>query len=144
LKIKHVAQEHDKGCVIACIAMVLGWDYQVVAAEFHNDFNKSGINIDFAADFLGEHGFSVIEKSGTRYLDLAAHNRRMMQPFAPIHLVSVQQFVDKPKTTHCVVMDAKGKIYDPADKNAKDILYYSVHSVLGFFDERPAPQKRKR
>lgn len=133
IKIKHVKQEHEKGCVVACIAMVLGWDYQTVAAEFRNDFNKHGISTDFAKDFLCDHGFSVIEKRGTGYIDLREHNKRMMEPFAPIHIVSVQQFVDMPKITHAIVMDAKGRIYEPTDASSTDIIYYSVNHIMGFW-----------
>jgi hypothetical protein len=108
--VKHVVAKHDKGCVIACIAMVLGWGYDEVATEFQNDFNKAGINTDFAKEFICDHGYSVIEKRGTGYIDLREHNKRMMIPFAPIHIVTVRQFVDKPKHHHAFVMDAKGVI----------------------------------
>jgi hypothetical protein len=45
-KIIHVQQKHDKGCVIACIAMVLGWEYDKVISEFDNDFNKKGTDTE--------------------------------------------------------------------------------------------------
>jgi hypothetical protein len=132
LRIKHVAQKHDKGCVVACIAMVLGWDYDKVVAEFHNDFNKKGISGDIAKDFICDYGFSVIEKRGGGYIDLDEHNKRMMTPFAPVHIVTVKQFIDA-KINHCVVMNSKGKIYDPSDKSRDKVFYYSVEHVMGFF-----------
>lgn len=134
-QIKHVQQKHDKGCVVACIAMVLGWDYDKVASKFHNDFNRKGTDSEFAKQFLCDHGFSVIEKRGTGYLNIANHNKRMMEPFAPIHIVSVQQFIDKPHQCHCFVMDSKGKIYDPDDKDRKEILFYEARHVMGFFED---------
>jgi hypothetical protein len=133
-KIQHVQQKHDKGCVVACIAMVLGWDYDKVATEFHNDFDKRGIKTDFAKELICAHGFSVIEKRGDGYIDRHEHNKRMMQPFAPIHIVTVQQFVDTPSHTHAFVMDAKGKIYEPGDKSMKEVLFYEVKHVMGFFE----------
>jgi hypothetical protein len=131
--INHVQQKHDKGCVVACIAMVLGWKYDDVICEFQNDFDKRGINCEFAKDFICEHGFSVIEKRGEGYIDVRGHNKRMMIPFAPVHIVSVQQFIDQPKHTHAFVMDAKGKIFEPSDKQLNHVNYYSVRHIMGFF-----------
>jgi hypothetical protein len=133
MKIRYVAQKHQHGCLIACIAMVLGWDYDKVAVEFKNDFSKHGTDGEFAKQFICDHGFSVIEKRGTGYLDRRAHNKRMLEPFAPIHIVSVQQFIDKPKQYHGIVMDQKGRLIDPCNKKAKDVIFYECVHVMGFF-----------
>lgn len=142
VKIAHVKQEDDKGCVIACIAMILGWKYGEVARHFHNDFNKSGTNTNFARDFVCEHGYSVIEKRGTGYMDVREHNQRMIQPFAPVHIVSVQQFVDLPKRAHAFVMTDKREIFDPADKDHKQVDYYMVRHIMGFFDDHMKLRKQ--
>jgi hypothetical protein len=113
--------------------MVLGWEYGDVASEFQNDFSKKGTNTDFAKDFICDHGFSVIEKRGGGWIDLREHNKRMMIPFAPIHIVTVQQFIDRPKHNHSFVMGHQGKIYEPGDKACTKLLYYSVQHVMGFF-----------
>jgi hypothetical protein len=133
VKVRWVGQKHDKGCVIACIAMVLGWEYEDVVSEFKNDFDKKGTSTDFAKEFICDHGFSVIEKRGTGYIDLRAHNKRMLQPFAPVHIVSVRQFIDLPKHTHAYVTDAKGRVFEPISKDRKEVLFYSVEHVMGFF-----------
>lgn len=144
VKIQHVAQKHDKGCVVACIAMVLGWGYDEVVTEFDNDFDKKGISAEFAKDFICEHGYSVIERRGTHYLDVRSHNQRMMVPFAPVHIVTVRQYIDLPKHSHAVVMDAKGRIYDPGDKDAQTIIYYSVEHIMGFFDDRQTVARKRK
>jgi hypothetical protein len=133
--IKYVKQEHEKGCLIACIAMVLGWDYSEVVKEFENDFDKHGTDGEMAKQFICDHGFSVIEKRGSGYLDIRKHNQRMLAPFAPVHIVSVQQFIDKPKHTHGYVMDAKGKVYDPDDETRTVVPCYEVRPVMGFFKD---------
>lgn len=133
MKIGWVGQKHDKGCVVACIAMVLGWSYDKVVIEFENDFNKHGTNTEFAKEFICEHGFSVIEKRGTGYIDVRQHNKRMMIPFAPVHIVTVQQFVDCPKQAHSFVMGASGEIFEPGDRDRKTILFYRVKHVMGFW-----------
>lgn len=133
MKIRWVKQEHDKGCVVACIAMVLGWKYTDVVKEFQNDFQKQGTSYEVAKDFIIDHGFSVIEKSGNGWYDVREHNKRMMQPFAPVHIVSVQQFIDKPKHGHSFVMDAKGKIFEPRDSRITEVQFYVVKQVMGFF-----------
>lgn len=135
MKIRWVGQKHDKGCVIACIAMVLDWEYDKVVSEFHNDFDKRGVTTDFAREFINDHGYSVIEKRGHGYANIRLHNKRMMIPFAPIHIVSVQQFVDKPKHAHAFVMNHKGRIYEPADKKLTDVPYYYVRHIMGFWKD---------
>lgn len=133
MKVRWVGQKHDKGCVIACIAMVLGWEYDDVAADFHTDFDKKGTNLSFAKDFICEHGYSVIEKRGTGYINVHEHNKRMLIPFAPVHIVTVQQFVDTPKHNHSFVMDAKGHHFEPGDKSMKEVPLYAVQHVMGFW-----------
>ena len=115
--------------------MVLGREYSDVVTEFKNDFNKSGTDGEIAKEFICDHGFSVIEKRGTGYSDIRNHNKRMMEPFAPIHIVSVRQFIDSPKLHHAFVMDSKGKIYDPHDKAQEKVLFYSVEHIMGFFED---------
>lgn len=132
-KVVHVTQKHKSGCLVACIAMVLGWEYDAVVNEFHNDFSKSGVNGNLAREFICDHGFSVIEKRGVGYQSLSEHNKRMMVPFAPIHIVSVRQFIDTPKTTHAFIMDGNGKIFDPHDKDQKKTLFYYAEHVMGFY-----------
>jgi hypothetical protein len=125
--------------------MVLGWDYDAVVVEFENDFNRHGISTEFAKQFICEHGYSVIEKRGTNYMDIRQHNDRMLEPFAPIHIVSVQQFIDKPKETHAFVMDSKGVVYEPSGKQVKEVAFYEVRHVMGFYEDPPlAAQKRKK
>jgi hypothetical protein len=133
VKIRYVQQEHEFGCLVACIAMVLGWDYDDVVNHFYNDFDKKGISGDFAKDFICEHGYSVIEKRGTGYIHIEEHNKRMMQPFAPIHIVSVKQFIDA-KINHSFVMDAKGRHIDPHDKGITKVEFYEAQHVMGFWN----------
>lgn len=133
MKIRWVEQKHEQGCVVACIAMILGWDYDDVVAEFHNDFDKAGTNTDYAKDFICDHGYSAIEKRGGGYDQISLHNKRMMVPFAPVHIISVQQFVDTPKHAHAFVMDGKGKIYEPSGKAVKQVPFYYVRHVIGFW-----------
>ena len=113
--------------------MVLGWEYDQVAIEFKEDFNKHGTDGEFAKLFICDHGFSVIEKRGTGYIDRREHNKRMLEPFAPIHIVSVQQFIDRPKQHHAFVTDSKGNVYDPHDKSQKEVLFYEAVHVMGFW-----------
>jgi hypothetical protein len=133
MKVRYVQQKHEHGCLIACIAMVLGWDYDQVAVEFKTDLTKRGTDGEFAKQFICDHGFSVIEKRGTGYLDRREHNKRMLEPFAPIHIVSVQQFIDRPKQNHAFVTDSRGEVYDPNDRDQKKVLFYEAVHVMGFW-----------
>lgn len=136
MKIHYVAKEQDHGCVIACIAMVLNWNYWDVAQRFQTDLTKKGISLDYARAFVCEHGFTSIDKQAYGYMDVRVNNKRMLQPFGQIHIVRFTQFIDR-KEGHAVVMDSKGKIIDPDTKDPYDPLkvHYSVDRVLGFWSE---------
>lgn len=128
--IKLVKQEHKYGCVPACLAMILGWDYSKALAEFHNDFTERGTTSKYAKEIICGHGYSVVEKHSSSFRDHSQHNRRMLEPFAPIHLVTLQEYVDCPDNTHAVVMDAEGKLYDPQGTETR---IHKVLYVMGFF-----------
>jgi len=136
VKVKYVAQEQEHGCVVACIAMVLGWDYGDVADYFQNDFDKSGVKLDFAKTFICEHGFSVIEKRPEGFMDIKQSNKRMLEPFAQIHIVGGSQFIDA-KHNHAFVMDKNGKTWNPGNQKHPDPMndYYSINRVCGFWRE---------
>jgi hypothetical protein len=93
------------------------------------------MDTETAKEFICEHRYSVIEKRGTHYGDVRDHNARMLVPFAPIHIVTVQQFKDDPKHTHAFVMDGKGKIYDPHDAEIKEVLFYEARHIMGFWKD---------
>jgi hypothetical protein len=60
----------------------------------------------------------------------------MLRPFADVHIVRVLQHVDSP-IGHALVMDRKGRLYDPEDPGPVDAeKFYTVTHVVGFFDER--------
>lgn len=117
--------------------MVLGWTYAQVAKHFYCDFNKTGLKPEQWRNFICEHGFSSVEKIAYSYMDICASNKRMAKPFAPVHILSVAQFADS-KENHALVMDSRGKIYDPGKPEGYELLkmHYEIVRVTGFWDER--------
>jgi hypothetical protein len=134
VKIRYVRQKHEFGCAVASAAMILGAAYDEVGQAFQNDFDKGGIENEPIRDYICEHGFSVIEKTAHSFMHIEPSNKRMIIPFAEIHLVRVQPYADS-KTNHCLVMDRRGVIYDPARPDNKQWDYYFVFHVMGFFYE---------
>ena len=135
-KFKFVKQEDEMGCAIACIAMILGKTYEEVARSFLNDFSKQGIRIDSAISYLSENGVDVIRKGHQGYANREDSNKRMIQPFADIHYISFQQFVDS-DTNHAIVMLKNGKLICPTKKHKTDeVSCYQIDDVLGCFYDR--------
>lgn len=137
-KIKYVKQEDSKGCAIACFAMIRGMTYAQVANQFSIDLKKHGLTSQQIWMYLSDHGYSVIEKLSHAWMDLHQQNARMVIPFAPLHWVDVKQYANSP-LDHAVVMDAKGRVYDPSAEENKNLnAYYQVRSIMGLFkDEAP-------
>lgn len=130
---KLIKQEESSGCTIACIAMVLGKTYWEVRKDFVNDFEKEGQNIDLVKDYLGDQGFSIISKKYSHWNHVSVARKEMLKPFAPIHVLQMSQTFDMPHS-HVVVMDAKGKLFDPAGNDAKVLQKaYVFHEVIGLY-----------
>lgn len=131
--IKLVEQEDDCGCVVACIAMVLGRTYQSVRADWGNDFTTEGVDLEQMMNYLGDHGCSIVYKAMRYYRHKDFAREAMLTPFAPIHIVRVLPNCDS-KTGHVVVMDAEGKIYCPGGFSDEEIRRaYAVTEVCGIY-----------
>ncbi len=136
MKINYIAQKDRCGCAVACISMVTGIPYDTVAARFETDFSKEGIKPELSREFVCDAGFSAVEAIAYGIETVSASNKRMARPFADIHIISVQPFIDS-EVNHAVVMDKRGRIYDPDNPKRRDLShYYYIVRVQGFFDER--------
>jgi hypothetical protein len=126
-----VLQEDPAGCMIACLAMIRGVDYQTVKKDFYGDFEDSGMVGGVAYDYLLGHGYSVIYRRvhGSNHPKMG--HEQISDPFAPIHLVTVRDFADSPNH-HGVVMLESGLILNPRKNGCTDLAqYYEVISVAG-------------
>lgn len=141
---KYVRQERDYGCAVACIAMITGESYSDVEGCFKENFDKQALSLDAARVFLCDHGYAAIEKVCYGYMDVRQSNKRMAVPFAPTHMVTVMPYINA-RYSHSVVMDAKGRVYDPAHPEIRDFkTYYSIVAVTGYFYEGEGMHARKR
>lgn len=136
MKIKYVRQKHSSGCAVACIAMVTGLSYDEVDRQMQTNFNNDGLKSEITRLFVCDQGFSSLEMISHGYSELAASNKRMNRPFADVHIVSVQPFADS-EMNHAVVMDKRGRVYDPDRPEKRSLTeYYYIVRVTGFWDDR--------
>lgn len=134
-KFKFVKQEEECGCAIACMAMILGKSYEEIVKSFYNDFNKQGIKIEPVIEYLSGE-VDVVRKKHWGYSDRKESNKRMIIPFADIHYISFQQFVDS-EINHAIIMLKNGKIICPTKKYKIDeISVYQIDDVLGCFYDK--------
>lgn len=135
MKIELVKQKHDHACSIACAAMVTGENYDDLINQFGNNFHKHGIDDEILLDFLGDKGFSTVEKVVTRYNRKDFAREEMLKPFAPAHLVKVKINADS-SLFHWVVMTDKGKFLCPlGHDDAYTRNSYWIFKVVGLWKE---------
>ena len=135
MKIQYVAQKDPAGCAVACMSMVTGIPYDKVKQHFNANFEKDGLSPDHTREFVCDQGFSSVEATARGYNNLAGSNKRMSRPFADVHIVTVQPKVDS-RLNHAIVMDKKGRIYDPENPKIKDLSdYYYIVRVTGFWKD---------
>ena len=133
MKINYVRQKHRSGCAVACIAMVTGIPYEQVDKHFQTNFQHDGLKPEITRMFVCDQGFSSIEAISHGYHSLSDSNKRMARPFADVHIVSVQPFADS-EINHAVVMDKRGRVYDPDRPDIKNLsAYYYIVRVSGFW-----------
>lgn len=129
--IKYVAQKYDADCGIACLAMALGLAYSRVEIDFAPFTKTDGMNPDATRNYIASQGYSVVSKTAAFYSKVKENNSRMLKPFAPVHLVRVKIFANS-KMNHLVVMDSKGRVFDPSEESVKSLAeYYEIIEVIG-------------
>lgn len=110
--VSYVAQEDRNGCLLACIAMILGVPYAEVRADFTaRDVTRESFCITDADHYLVDRGFAVARK----YRPCNWNNTQRYwppAPFAEVHLCAVQATPQSP--FHAVIMLSHGTVYDPA------------------------------
>ena len=111
-----VRQKHQRGCGIACVAMLTGEDYDTLAAEveWRDDQSPVGFYVD---DQLWRRGYAicrVYERGSTMWPPL---------PFARVHLCNVDYVTDAP-VSHNVVMLADGSVLDPMHDEPRRLSDY--------------------
>jgi hypothetical protein len=126
--IKRVEQKGPT-CTIACMAMILGVEFDHVAKHF--EFPEEG-RLTKIADYLGDHGYSVLIKESMYHAFPRFGFTEMCKPFAPAHVLHLKQFADQ-QVQHVVVMDQKGKLFDPARENCVLDDFYMLTGVLGIW-----------
>lgn len=115
--------------------MVTGIPYDKVDRQFKTNFNDDGLKTDVTRSFVCDHGFSCVEAISHGYGSLAQSNKRMARPFADVHIVSVQPKADS-EINHAVVMDRRGRVYDPDRPEIKSLTdYYYIVRVTGFWKD---------
>lgn len=133
-----VKQEEKHGCVAACIATILQTDYRSIIRCFKTDFEKQGLDLKHAANFLAGYGFDIVRKDafffGNGYATITS---RMLKSFADIHIVSAMHYAEtygKNITTgHALILTNKGKLFDPVTGTQKCGGYLYVDQVIGLY-----------
>lgn len=127
-----VKQEEECGCVVACLAMVLGKTYWEIREEWANDFTTRGVPFDKMLDYLSDHGHSIVHTKVYSFCHKDFYRNELFKPFAPIHIVHVTHAPDV-EHSHVIVMDETGVIFDPAEGNEVKEKCYQVLEVVGIF-----------
>ena len=125
-KIKRIVQQGPT-CTIACAAMILGVEFEVVEKHFHPEKKRT---LTTLSDYLGDHGYSILIKELLYHGHPSFEFTEMCRPFAPAHILHLKQFTDS-EDQHVVVMDQKGKLFDPSQEDCQLADFYMVTGVLG-------------
>lgn len=129
--IKHVEQQGPT-CTIAALAMVLGVGFDDVAVHFSN---PEDMTLGKVADYLGDFGYSVLLKEMVYHGHPRFARAELTIPFAPAHILHIKINADD-TAWHVVVMDGKGRLYDPAydEKHVVSLNeFYMITGVLGIW-----------
>lgn len=132
-KFVFVPQRTENDCGTCCLAMVTGHTYEKVWSQFRD--LRGDMKVTFMVDYLTDCGLTVISKKVESFSCVQNSNKQMIKPFADIHIVSAQQYLDL-KFNHAFVMKKNGTIVDPhllghEIKHKKDFHYWEL--ILGVY-----------
>ena len=133
-------QAGDSGCGIACLAMLLDLPYARVkqlAPRFCDTL--CGVTYEHLFQFLAEQGYAVQCIERVRWYDGAIRKPWPPRPWADRHLVNVDQ-TRTDIDDHYVVLDRRGRVYDPADAAyapSRLSRYYRVNWVAAVIPATP-------
>lgn len=130
-KIKYVKTAEENGCVVASLAMLVGKDFYTVLNEMKCHWNTEGqfegVADDAWMQYLAKSGYAIQDIDH----DYSPEDRLIetwpLKPFAPIHMCFV--YAEGP---HAIVLDKKGKVYDPNDPLITKLSeYHRVYRMVG-------------
>lgn len=129
------------GCGVAALAMATGMTYDKVASYFVlRDFRKHGMIPNNIDHFLFDHGFVMCRvsqnKDWTWEFPNRVEHKQLWEfwppkPFAPAHIAQVVQKMTG--NLHFIVLDDKGKIFDPLGIAKTYSDYRDVLMVTGIW-----------
>lgn len=120
--IRWVKQEDDKGCIIACLAMLTGKTYAEIKKSFPDLHDRGGLDFRHTETFLFEHGYAY--QCIYRWMPPGNTERTPWpaQPWADVHLVVVT--MHRMHTSHSVVLLRDGTVLDPLTPEPKKLSDY--------------------
>lgn len=128
---KWVKQLELMGCGPACVAMILGEEYEAATKRFkRDDFTTKGVSQEAIDRILAEAGYAV-QRLWPRGLEVWPP-----KPFAPAHICRMRtmEMVGTTRVHHYVVMDEIGVIYDPDNFDLVSLTQYRwTLDVAGVF-----------
>jgi len=129
-----ILQEDEKGCGLACVAMICGHTYQEAKAKVVPHCWGGQFTHYDAFEYFNLHGFSYQHwYRHTRFI-LPEHDSIFPErspwpiatPFADFHMLLTRGDIG-----HWVAMDFTGEIYDPVRGRGKKIEEYEVMQIIG-------------
>lgn len=129
-EVKAVQQQDRFGCVVACLATILGRSYEDVRSEIGDP--GRGLTDGTWSEFLANQGYAVQHLYRVDQLTQAKRSVWPAAPWAPVHLCLVDA---GGPGGHLVVMLPDGTVLDPARFGPPVTLaaYASVMAMTGVF-----------
>lgn len=133
MEIKHVLQKDRYGCAPACLAMVLGVEYEQATGLVPMG------SIDQGTDAL------AIQRALIKRKHRVVYRHRLARPFAPVHILCIaargkvlMSAADSIDMRHIVVMREDGTVLDPSGRvyPFTEIDSY-VYWTLGVYPPHP-------
>jgi ABC-type bacteriocin/lantibiotic exporter with double-glycine peptidase domain len=134
--IKYISQKHDYSCAVACLAMVTKQSYEKALSKFHKETVKDGVKVEDIASYLSDFNLTPIVVDFRYSTKSSVAKRKMNLLFADIHIAVMKTYADSGRNSHCIVINKKGKVLDPANKKrTKMDDFFDVIYMIGIFDE---------
>lgn len=131
---KRIKQKHDRGCSIACLAMLTGKTYDQVLEDCAPAWDENvGLYSNIVDGYLWDHGYALKKIFEPNNWKKEKRHPWPVKPFTDIHLVFLRVYEQSP-CDHFIVMLKDGTLLDPKLDGQRSLNdYYRVYSITGVY-----------
>lgn len=134
MNINLITQKHNRGCGVACLAMITGKSYDEILEDCEAAWDEqTGLYTNIVDAYLWDHGYALRKYYSNNNWQKIKRDPWPIKPFTDIHLVHLRVY-ELASCEHFVIMSRDGTVLDPKLGHKPSLAdYYNIYSISGIY-----------